>query len=71
MESVLEQYEIVADKIKLDDGIRERLRYPKRALIVSVPIEMDTGIVKVFKDTGFNMISHWVHQKEEFVIIQM
>ena len=49
MESVLEQYEIVADKIKLDDGIRERLRYPKRALIVSVPIEMDTGIVKVFK----------------------
>ena len=49
LESVLEQYEIVADKIKLDDGIRERLRYPKRALIVSVPIEMDTGIVKVFK----------------------
>jgi len=49
LESVLEQYEIVADKIKLDDGIRERLRYPKRALIVSIPIEMDTGIVKVFK----------------------
>ncbi len=49
LESVLEQYEIVADKIKLDEGIRERLRYPKRALIVSVPIEMDTGIVKVFK----------------------
>jgi glutamate dehydrogenase/leucine dehydrogenase len=49
LESILEQYEIVADKIKLDDGIRERLRYPKRALIVSVPIEMDTGIVKVFK----------------------
>ena len=49
LESVLEQYEIVADKIKLDNGIRERLRYPKRALIVSVPIEMDTGIVKVFK----------------------
>ena len=53
LESVLEQYEIVADKIKLDDGIRERLRYPKRALIVSVPIEMDTGIVKVFK--GFRV----------------
>ena len=49
LESVLEQYEIVADKIKLDNGIRERLRYPKRALIVSVPVEMDTGIVKVFK----------------------
>ncbi len=49
LESVLEQYEIVADKIKLDDGIRERLRCPKRALIVSVPIEMDNGTVKVFK----------------------
>ena len=46
--SVLKQYDLVTEKLKLDDGIRERLRYPKRSLIVSIPIQMDTGKMKVF-----------------------
>ena len=46
--SVLKQYDLVTEKLKLDDGIRERLRYPKRSLIVSIPIRMDTGKMKVF-----------------------
>ncbi|MDR4505127.1 MAG: Glu/Leu/Phe/Val dehydrogenase [Candidatus Scalindua sp.] len=46
--SVLKQYDLVADKLELDDAIRERLRYPKRSLIVSIPTKMDTGKNKVF-----------------------
>ncbi len=49
LKSVLKQYDLVVDKLKLDDGVRERLRYPKRSLIVSIPIEMDTGKMKVYK----------------------
>ncbi len=49
LKSVLKQYDLVVDKLKLDDGIRERLRYPKRSIIVSIPIEMDTGKLKVYK----------------------
>lgn len=49
LSSVLEQYELVADKLELDEGVRERLRYPKRSLIVSIPIALDNGSIKVFK----------------------
>ncbi|MFQ5963359.1 MAG: Glu/Leu/Phe/Val dehydrogenase [Candidatus Scalinduaceae bacterium] len=49
LKSVLEQYSLVAKKLKLDSRIRERLRHPKRALIVSIPVEMDNGNMKVFK----------------------
>ena len=49
LKSVLEQYELVAERLKLDNRIRERLRYPKRSLIVSVPVEMDNGNMQVFK----------------------
>lgn len=53
LKSVLKQYDIVVSKLELSDGIQERLRYPKRSLIVSVPIEMDSGAIKVFK--GFRV----------------
>jgi len=49
LKSVLKQYDLVVDKLKLDDGVRGRLRYPKRSIIVSIPIEMDTGKMKVYK----------------------
>ncbi len=48
LQSVLKQYDLVTEKLKLDDGIRERLRSPKRSLIVSIPIEMDSGKKGVF-----------------------
>jgi len=53
LKSVLKQYDLVAEQLDLDDKYRARLRYPKRSLIVSIPIEMDTGKVKVFK--GFRV----------------
>ena len=42
------QFDTAAEKIGLDDGMREVLRNPKRQLIVSVPTLMDDGTVKVF-----------------------
>jgi glutamate dehydrogenase (NAD(P)+) len=49
LKSVLKQYDLVAEKLELDGGVRERLRSPKRSLIVSIPIEMDSGAIKVYK----------------------
>jgi glutamate dehydrogenase (NAD(P)+) len=37
------QFDIAADMLKLEDGIRLKLRVPRRSLIVSVPFEMDDG----------------------------
>ena len=49
LKSVLKQYDLVADELELPGNVLERLRYPKRSLLVSIPIEMDSGAVKVFK----------------------
>ncbi len=38
-----------AHTMKLDPNIAERLKFPKRALIVSVPIRLDDGSIKVFE----------------------
>ena len=48
-ETALKQFDTVAEMLNIEDGIRERMRYPKRSLIVSVPVKMDTGKAKVFK----------------------
>jgi glutamate dehydrogenase (NAD(P)+) len=38
-----------ADTMRLDPNIAERLKTPKRALIVSVPIRLDDGSIRVFE----------------------
>ncbi len=48
-EMACHQLDIVAEKIKLDKSIHAKLRSCKRALIVSIPIRMDDGEVKVFE----------------------
>ena len=48
-ETALKQFDTVAEILEIEDGIRERRRNPKRSLIVSVPVKMDTGKAKVFK----------------------
>ncbi len=45
----LKQLDLVARKIGLDPGIHKYLSYPKRTLIVSVPVRMDDGTVEVFE----------------------
>lgn len=42
------QLDQVAKAMNLDAGIHERLRYPRKALIVSVPIKLDNGQTRVF-----------------------
>jgi glutamate dehydrogenase (NAD(P)+) len=46
--NAVEQLDAVAKRINLDAGIHERLRYPRRALVVSVPTSMDDGRTEVF-----------------------
>jgi glutamate dehydrogenase (NAD(P)+) len=46
--TAVEQLDAVAKRINLDAGIHERLRYPRRALVVSVPTLMDDGHTEVF-----------------------
>ena len=43
------QLESAADTMGLDPNVKERLKYPKRALQVAVPIRLDDGTVKVFE----------------------
>src|SRR5262245_18679796 len=46
--TAIEQLNAVAKRINLDAAILERLRYPRRALVVSVPTAMDDGRTEVF-----------------------
>jgi glutamate dehydrogenase (NAD(P)+) len=47
-DTVLRQLDTVAERINLDPNIHERLRYPRRALVVSVPTLMDDGRTEIF-----------------------
>ena len=44
----MRQLETVAEVIDLDPNILERLRWPKRSLVVSIPIRMDDGSTRNF-----------------------
>jgi len=48
LDIALQQLSTTAEKLDLDEGVHEILRHPKRALVVSVPVKMDNGDVKVF-----------------------
>jgi glutamate dehydrogenase (NAD(P)+) len=47
------QFDIAAEHLKLDPGLRQVLRTPKRIMEVSIPVKMDNGQLKVF--TGFRV----------------
>lgn len=48
-----EQLERVGKLLKLEQGIIERLKYPRKTLIVSLPIKLDSGETKSF--TGYRV----------------
>ncbi|RLD16202.1 MAG: glutamate dehydrogenase [Caldiserica bacterium] len=52
-EIALKQLDEVAKRINLEPWIHEKLRHCKRILIVSIPVRMDDGSVKVF--TGYRV----------------
>ena len=52
-EAALEYFDEAAGLMGLDPGIHEILRQPKRSLIVSVPVRLDSGEVSVY--TGYRV----------------
>ncbi len=48
-----QQFDLAADRLNLDPGLRRVLREPRRELTVHFPVHMDDGSVKVF--TGFRV----------------
>ena len=44
-----QQFDIAAEKLNLDPGLRQVLREPRRELHVHFPVKMDDGSVKVFE----------------------
>lgn len=52
-EMAVQQFDMAAAKLSLDDNVAVRLRRPDRALIISVPTRMDDGKVHVF--TGYRV----------------
>jgi glutamate dehydrogenase (NAD(P)+) len=47
------QFDLAAERLNLDDGMRRVLREPRRELTVHFPVKMDDGTVQVF--TGFRV----------------
>ncbi|MEK7790100.1 MAG: Glu/Leu/Phe/Val dehydrogenase [Deltaproteobacteria bacterium] len=47
-QDALRQLDIAGEIMKLDPNVLIRLKYPKRALVVSVPVRMDDGHIHVF-----------------------
>ena len=48
-----QQFDLAADRLNLDPGLRQVLREPRRELTVHFPVHMDDGSVQVF--TGFRV----------------
>ena len=52
-EVALENFDLAADALELDDSVRAMIKYPERVLVVSVPVRMDTG--KIVRFEGFRV----------------
>jgi glutamate dehydrogenase (NAD(P)+) len=51
-----QQFEVIADHLEIEEGNRERIIYPKRAVSVALPIHRDDGTVSVFH--GYRVQHH-------------
>ena len=52
-DAMLQEFSSAAERLDLEPGIWEILTHPKRQIIVSCPVQMDDGSVKVF--TGYRV----------------
>ncbi len=43
------QFDIAADILGMDAGLRERTKRPRRCVIVSMPVRMDSGKIEIFE----------------------
>jgi glutamate dehydrogenase (NAD(P)+) len=51
-----QQFDLVADRLQISHDERDRLKYPKRSMTVSIPIHRDDGSVQVFE--GYRVQHH-------------
>ena len=49
----LENFDLAADALELEDDIRAMIKYPERVLTVGVPVRMDNGHIRHFE--GFRV----------------
>ena len=52
-QAMAQRFDVAADKLGLDDGLREVLRTPDKELTVAIPVTMDNGKLRVF--TGYRV----------------
>jgi glutamate dehydrogenase (NAD(P)+) len=50
------QFDLAADVLELPQDLRERTKWPKRMIVVSVPVKMDSGEVRIFP--GYRVQHH-------------
>ena len=50
------QFDLVADYLQIPDAERDRLKFPKRSMVVAVPIHRDDGRIEVF--SGYRVQHH-------------
>ncbi len=55
-EMAREQFHVIADHLAIPEDERDRLLFPKRAIVVSCPIHMDDGTTEVF--AGYRVQHH-------------
>ena len=51
-----QQFDIVADQLQMPESERDRVKLPKRAMVVTLPIHCDDGSTKVY--TGYRVQHH-------------
>jgi glutamate dehydrogenase (NAD(P)+) len=51
-----QQFDLVADHLQIPESDRARLKYPKRSMVVALPIHRDDGRTEVF--TGYRVQHH-------------
>ncbi len=51
-----QQFDLVANYLEIPDKDRDRLKYPKRSMVVALPIHCDDGSTKVF--SGYRVQHH-------------
>lgn len=64
------QFDAVAEKIELDEATRELLRQPMREYHFSIPVKMDDGSVKIFRDTGSSTMTPGVRLRVVYAFIR-
>jgi len=53
-QSMMERFDIAAEMLELERGVYEYLKTPVKQVIVSIPIQMDSGEIEVFE--GYRVI---------------